>query len=56
MIVFYWLGDKHSMNVKQIICVAKPLELVCCLPPKKCVANLNDNSKSNMVAIVNKVY
>ena len=25
-------------------------------PPKKCVANLHDNSKSNMAAIVNKVY
>ena len=23
---------------------------------KKCVANLHDNSKSNMAAIVNKVY
>ena len=29
---------------------------MCCLPPQKCVANLHDNSKSNMVAIVNKVY
>ena len=23
IIPFYYLGDKHSMNVKQIICVAK---------------------------------
>ena len=27
-----------------------------CLPPQKCVANLHDNSKSHMAAIVNKVY
>ena len=56
MIVFYRLGDKYSMNVKQIICVANifvNLSNLCCLPPQKCVANLHDNSKSNMVAIVN---
>ena len=59
MIVFYCLCDKHSMNVKQIICGSdaryNPSDL-CCLPPQKCVANLHDNSKSNMAAIVNKVY
>ena len=37
MIVFYCVGDKHAMNVKQIICVAKvfvkPIELVL-FPPK----------------------
>ena len=48
------------MNMKQIIFVAKmcvitPRTCVVC-PLRKCVANLHDNSKSNMAAIVNKVY
>ena len=48
------------MNVKQIICVAKMFVItsrtMCCFPPRKRVANLHDNRKSNMAAIVNKVY
>ena len=28
----------------------------CCLPSEKCVANLYDNGKSNMAAIMSKVY
>ena len=48
------------MNVKKNrLCgydVRQNLSNLCCLPPQKCVANLHDNSKSNMAAIVNKVY
>ena len=60
IILFYYLSEKHSMNVKKIVCVAKMFvktsrTCVVCLP-KKCIANLHDNSKSNMAAIVNKVY
>ena len=48
------------MNEKKIICVSKVfvynLSNLCCLPPQKCVANLHDKGKSNMAAIVNKVY
>ena len=58
-ILFYSLGDKHSMNVKQVICVAKMFVItsrLCCLPPQNCAANLHDKGKSNMAAIVNKVY
>ena len=47
------------MNVKQIICVAKMFVITsrtCVVCPQKCVANLHDKGKSNMAAIVNKVY
>ena len=46
------------MNLKQITCVNLRYHLsnLCCLPPEKCSVNLHDNSKSNMAAIVNKVY
>ena len=44
------------MNVKQITCVAKMFVITCVVCPlRRCVANLHDNSKSNMAAIVNKV-
>ena len=48
------------MNVKKIVCMAKIFVVasqtcVVC-PPQKCAANLHDNSRSNMAAIVNKVY
>ena len=29
---------------------------LCCVPSEKCVANLHDNGKSNMAAIMSKVY
>ena len=60
IVLFYYLGEKHSMNVKKnhlcALDVRYNLSNLCCLPPQKCVANLHDNSKSNMVAIVKKVY
>ena len=46
------------MNLKQVTCVDVRYNLsnLCCMPPEKCVANLHDNNKSNVAAIVNKVY
>ena len=49
------VSNEHSMNMRQIICVAKMFVITsrtCVVsPPQKCVANLHDTA-----AIVNKIY
>ena len=60
--VLYWganIGKRANCGKSARLCgldVRYNLLNLCCLPPQKSVANLHDNSKSNMAAIVNKVY
>ena len=56
IILFYYLGDKQSVNLKQIACLAIMFIIIfrtyVVSPPEKCVTNLHDDSKSNMAVIV----